>query len=217
MRFWAFWSGDPQGERKMKIRLGLREFLWMVVGAIIFVIFALILTYALPGRGPAQAAMKAKRLELVSSMEAALAQASDAQNSAVMAMSDEDSRKFADQAGAAVSEVDQQRDQLGKLLTGAGLENERDLLAQFNEAFAEFKRVEKDLLSLAVLNSNKKAYGLAYGPAAEALTQMDSALARLSTDDVQVVRAAANARLAAWRSDALHPAAHRRRERPEDG
>jgi hypothetical protein len=66
-------------------------------------------------------------------------------------------------------------------------------------AFAEFQRIDKDLLALAVQNTNIKAYSLAFGPAAAALNEMDAALARIAADDAKVVRLADTARIAAWK------------------
>jgi len=70
---------------------------------------------------------------------------------------------------------------MGELLATGGTQGEKDLLAQFATAFAEFQRIDKDLLALAVKNTNLKAYNLAFGPAATRLKEMDTALARLAT------------------------------------
>ena len=68
---------------------------------------------------------------------------------------------------------------LAQLLEAGGTQREKDLLAQFSKGFADFQRVDNDLLALAVKNTNIKAYGLAFGPAADALTEMNNALSRL--------------------------------------
>jgi hypothetical protein len=94
---------------------------------------------------------------------------------------------------------------LEELLQTGGNQNEKDLLAQFSQAFAEFKRIDKDLLDLAVKNTNLKASSLAFGPAATALKEMDAALARLVSDDLKVTRLADDARIAAWHLQALVP------------
>ena len=99
------------------------------------------------------------------------------------------------------------------MLEPGGTKNEKDLLAQFSEAFAEFQRIDKDLLALAVKNTNLKAYSLAFGPAADVLKEMDAALARVvavggdatSADDLRVMRLADGARIAALRLLTLLP------------
>jgi hypothetical protein len=112
-------------------------------------------------------------------MRLTLALASEAEKSAVLAITDQDSRAFAEQARAATAEVDRERKDLGELLMAGGTQGEKDLLAQFSKAFTDFQRIDNDLLSLAVKNTNIKAYGLAFGPAADALKGMDTALSRL--------------------------------------
>jgi hypothetical protein len=52
-------------------------------------------------------------------------------------------------------------------------------LAELTTAFTALRRVDDELLALAVKNTNVKAYGLAYGPAASAVDAMNAALTRL--------------------------------------
>ncbi|HEX7530838.1 MAG TPA: MCP four helix bundle domain-containing protein, partial [Pyrinomonadaceae bacterium] len=90
----------------------------------------------------------------------------------------------------------------------SGSRNEKDLLDQFSKSFAEFQRIDKDLLDLAVKNSNVKASNLTFGPAAAALHELDTALARLMTAnaaDVKIIRLADDARIAALRIQVLLP------------
>src|SRR5882724_10575553 len=114
------------------------------------------------GQSPAeQLAFKARRVDLVERMRLALASASEAEKSAVLAVTDEDSQKFADQARAATTEVEQGGKELAELVQASGTSNEKDLLAQFSKVFVEFQRIDSDLLVLAVKNTNLKAYSLA--------------------------------------------------------
>ena len=109
-------------------------------------------------------------------MQLALSSASEAEKSAVLAITDRDSQIFADQARAATAVVERER---GELLKTGGTKGEKDLLAQFSQAFTEFQRVDADLLSLAVKNTNIKAYSLAFGPAADQVGAMNAALSRI--------------------------------------
>jgi hypothetical protein len=154
-----------------------------------------------------QLAFKAKRVELVERMRLALASASEAEKSAVMAITDKDSLTYADQARADGTTVEQARNELAELLR-TGNQSEKDLLDQFSKSFAEFQRIDKELLDLAVKNTNLKAYTLAFGPAAAALKEMDEALAHLvaaSAADTKIVRLADDARIAALRIQTLLP------------
>jgi hypothetical protein len=52
------------------------------------------------------------------------------------------------------------------------------LLASFSRGFANFLRIDRDLLALTGKNTNIKAFALAFGPAAQAVQEIDSALSR---------------------------------------
>lgn len=164
----------------MRIRPGIKEFLWMAVGAVIFIVGMLIVLHFRTGQNPAeQLVFKAKRVDTVARMRFTLTSASEAEKSSVLAITDQDSQIFADQARTATAEVERERKELGALLATSGTKNEKDLLAQFSKAFTDLQQIDNNLLSLAVKNTNIKAYNLAFGPAADALKEMDTALSKL--------------------------------------
>src|SRR5882724_5913527 len=166
----------------MAMKPGSKEGFWMAVGAAMLLAVMLIVLHVQKGQSPAeQLAFKARRVDLVERMRLALASASEAEKSAVLAVTDDDSQKFADQARAATAEVGRGGKELGELLQAGGTTNERYLLAQFSKVFAEFQHIDSDLLVLAVKNTNLKAYSLAFGPVADALQEMDIALSRVVT------------------------------------
>ncbi len=190
----------------MSIKPGARELLWAVPGALAFLALLLVTMHYHWGRNPAtEQAFKTHRLELVARMQLDLALAGEAEKSAVLAVTDEDSQKFADQARNATAEVERARAELAHLMTEAAAPNQKDVLTQFDAAFAELRRVDTDLLTLAVRNTNLKASRLAFGPAANEVTAMDEALARLGMADANVARLADGARIAAWHLLALIP------------
>jgi hypothetical protein len=191
-----------------------KDLLWLAAGAALFAGVALIVFLLHPKEDPASLlALKAWKLERVQRMRIALTSASEAEKSAVMAVTDEESRAFADQARAATTAVDQLRHELEEHLIAVHLQNELGLLARFAETFKELRVVDEELLDLAVRNSNLKAYRLAFGPAAEALAEMDSALSRImkeaaSSDSPgakQVMLHASSAQSASLRIQALLP------------
>jgi uncharacterized protein YjgD (DUF1641 family) len=126
----------------------------------------------------AQVAFKAQRADIVGQMQSDLASASEAEKSAVLAITDQESQAFADQSRAASAKVEEEGRELKELLTTGGTQGEKELLAQFTGTFTEFQRIDRDLLALAVKNTNIKAYNLAFGPAANALSEMNAALTR---------------------------------------
>jgi hypothetical protein len=156
-----------------------------------------------------QLASKASRADLVGRMQLALASASEAEKSAVLAVTDQDSQAFADQARAATGDVERERQELARLLSTAGTPRERELAAEFAQAFDALRRTDDQLLPLAVKNSNLKASALLFGPAAEALAELDGALARLvarradSPAAARITLLASGARIGALRIQTL--------------
>ena len=164
----------------MNLKPGVKNALWMVPGAVIMLVLVLVVAHFHKEENPAQeVAFKARRVDLVSRMQIGLSTASEAEKSAVMAVTDQDSKTFANQARAATSQVERERRELEELLKTSGTQGEKNLLEQFSQAFTEFQRVDNDLLSLAVKNTNLKAYSLAFGPAADVMKEMNSALSRI--------------------------------------
>ncbi len=163
----------------MKLKPGFRDVLWMATGAVLLLVLMLVVVHLRTEPNPSgQRALQARKLDLVAQMRLGLASASEAEKSSVMATNDEDSQTFADQARAATAQVEQERNTLVETLAG-GPPGEKDFLAQFSKVFTDFQHVDDELLTLAVKNTNLKAYSLAFGPAADALTEMDNALSRL--------------------------------------
>ncbi len=164
----------------MKLKPGIEAALWMVPGAVFMLLLVLVVGHFHKEQNPAeQLANKARRVDLVSRMQVGLLSASEAEKSAVMAITDRESKILADQARAATADVQRECRELEELLKTGGTQREKELLARFSEVFTEFQRVDNDLLDLAVKNTNLKAYSLAFGPAAQALQEMNAALSRL--------------------------------------
>jgi hypothetical protein len=196
----------------MNVKPGIKVALRMVPGAVIMLVIVLILGHFQKGQDPAkELAFKAQRVDLVSRMQLGLSSASEAEKSAVMAMTDKESKAFADQARAATEEVERRRLDLKAFLDKGGTQAERELLGRFAEAFTEFQRIDNDLLDQATKNTNLKAYSLAFGPAAGALDEMNRALSRIvasnvdSPDAKKVILPAFDAQIKALRIQTLLP------------
>lgn len=182
---------------------------WSLAG-VLAVMLLLALAWRLgAGASPAKAlASKAGRVDLVGQMLVALAAAAEAEKSAVLAVSDEESQVFAGRSRAATAEVERGRVELGRRLEDGGTEAERALLAQFAVDFAALRAVDEEVLGLAVRNTNLKAHALAFGPAAEVLAGLDAALERTASQAAapraaQAQRLADRTRLGALRIQAL--------------
>jgi hypothetical protein len=199
----------------MEAERSLREWLWMIAGATGLLVAVLVIWhYHTEGNTSAQLALKYQRLELAQRMRVDLSRASETEKIAVMAVTDEESKTFAAQSREASAAVVQGRDGLARLLRSGGDPCEQKHLSEFSQAFAEYQRIDSELLDLAVKNTNLKAYGLAFGPAAESIREMDTALARLATESAQssspeakpVMLRAGRAESGALRIQALLPA-----------
>jgi hypothetical protein len=150
-----------------------------------------------------QIELKARKVDLVERMRYSLAAASEAEKSAVLAVTDQDSQAFADQTRAATAEVERLRTTLGEMLADGAGQREKEQLAVFSECFADYQRIDRDLLALAVKNTNIKAFALAFGPAAEAAKEAESALSRFwarhATSPQKMLLVAAGAQAAVLR------------------
>jgi hypothetical protein len=184
----------------------------MAVGAAVLLLVFLVVYHFSQEQDPAeQLAFKASRVDLVSRMRLGLSTASEAEKSAVLAITDRDSQTFAEQARAATAEVEQERLELGELLKQGGTQGEKDLFDKFSELFIEVQRIDSELLDLAVKNTNLKAYNLAFGPATAAIDDMNAALSRLiasyagSPGERRVMPLAYGAEIGVLRLQALIP------------
>jgi len=155
---------------------------WLIGGVVFLALFLAVLLYFRQDATPAtQLSSKASRVDVVARMQLGLAAASEAEKSSVLAITDGDSKTLADQARAATSEVEHDLQEIRALLAADGSQREKELLTQFSQTLANLKRIDDEVLSLAVKNTNLKAYSLLFGAAANALAEMDDALSRVIT------------------------------------
>lgn len=149
----------------------------MIAGGIVLV-FALAY-FGLFGRGPDLQGVfgsLVKKGELVSLMRVEFQKANESEKSAVLADTDEDSIAYADRSRAASDEVERARAELGKLIATNGTEKEKTLFDQFSASFTRVREIDREVLGLAVQNTNLKALQLAFGPSEEALGRFEASL-----------------------------------------
>lgn len=115
-----------------------------------------------------------QKAQLVSRMRADLYAAAEAEKSAVLAETDAASQDNAKRAQAAAGQVAAALQEFRALPVGNP--EEAELLRRFEAAFAEYRKVDEEVLALAVQNTNLKAFALSFGPASEALAMMELAL-----------------------------------------
>jgi hypothetical protein len=109
--------------------------------------------------------------------------AADASNRAVMADTDEASKAFAHEAEQATQTVDKDASTLAPILSGLGYAEETGLLEEFKSRFAEYRTLDRNVLGLAVENTNLKAQRMSFGPAQEAADAFRDSLAGIAPVD----------------------------------
>jgi hypothetical protein len=114
----------------MKSRL--HDMSWTLAGAVCLLILMAIIFHFRPESAAVQVAAKVKRQQIVSQTRLHLESAVEAEKSSVLAITDQESQMFTDQARASAGKVERLRAELGTILQ---VDGERNLLDQFSAAF----------------------------------------------------------------------------------
>jgi hypothetical protein len=130
---------------------------------------------------------------LASDLHVQFTKAADASNRAVMADTDEGSIAAANEARRARQAVEQNVAAIVPVVQSLGYADEALILDQFRSCLENYRRIDDEILGLAVENSNLKAQRLSFGPAREAAAAFRDAL----QDAVE------SARPESWRARAL--------------
>lgn len=108
--------------------------------------------------------------------------ADDASNRAVMADTDEASVLFAHDAENILKVAEGDVAALEPLLRRLGFPSEIRSLEKFDKDFAEYRKVDRSILSLAVENTNLKAQRLAFGPVRQAADGFRDSLGTVASE-----------------------------------
>lgn len=119
---------------------------------------------------------QSRKSELVSNMLKNLHASAEAETYSVMAETDEASIAFAEDARRASSILETDRQELGRLIHVRNRSKEIAAFEEFNPAWERYLLLEREVLDLAVENTNLKALKLSFAPARKALGRMESAL-----------------------------------------
>jgi len=120
-----------------------------------------------------------KVIEIASRMRINLLKSTDLKKSAVMAITDEESQAFAKQSRASADAVERDYHELKGLIDAAKIEKELKLLKEFSDNWNHLRVIDRELLSLAVENTNIKAANLSYTAAAQAIANFERLLFEL--------------------------------------
>jgi hypothetical protein len=125
--------------------------------------------------------MEARRL--AAELLVAFTKSADAANRAVMADTDEASTAFAHEAQEQSQQVQRDLEQAAGVLQGLGYSDETELLKGFREAFTKYRELDREILALAVENTNLKAQRLSFGPAHAAANALRGSLGAVAAKD----------------------------------
>ena len=150
--------------------------------------------------------------KLAAELQLQFTRATDATNLAVMADRDDTSAEFAGLASEVSQAVEKNAAALRPLLVGLMYSDEVRLLDDFDQRFAEYRKLDRTVLELSVENTNLKAQRLSFGPAQEAADAFHGSLEAIvdgaGTGDAWQIRALAWRALAAVRDIQVLQARH---------
>jgi hypothetical protein len=109
---------------------------------------------------------------LVAELRVLVQKAAEAEKRSVMADTDEASAEFAREAESANREVAARLEEIKPLLDRLSYGKERSLIGEFERSFTESAALDREILALAVENTNLKAQRLSFGPVRDAAEEI---------------------------------------------
>ena len=146
-----------------------------------------------------------RKEQLINAIRQKLLESVEAEKSAVLATTDEESQALALEAQHFAADVNQLRGELRPLIVADGRGLEIEQLDAFDVAWAELERVDERLLALAVANTNLKAARLLSREGAAALDRCVDELTAIerTVTEPEMIRTLTRASVAALRSQSL--------------
>ena len=127
-----------------------------------------------------------KKIQIVSSLRIHLLEAIEAEKNAVLAITDEASKTYADEARSASNKVENSRRDLAAIIQQAGTsKKEQETVAEFNSCWIEFRKLDEEILELATQNSNLKAQKLSSTQFSREVTAFEKSLRTLIRQDMR--------------------------------
>lgn len=126
--------------------------------------------------GPAVITEQVEARRLASELQVSFANANEAANRAVLADTDEASAAAAKESEEDSSAAQRAIDQLGPHLRSLAYQDEISSLERFRAKFDECRKLDAEILPLAVENTNLKAQRLSFGPAQESVDALGAAV-----------------------------------------
>ncbi len=142
---------------------------------------------------------------LIGTIRQKLLESVEAEKSAVLATTDEESQTLAQEARNSAAAIDTLRGELRQRIVADGRRAEVEKLDAFDEAWAGLKRIDERLLARAVANTNLKATRLLSREGATALDRFVNGLTAMqrAVTDPETIRTLSRASVAALRSESV--------------
>lgn len=146
-----------------------------------------------------------RKERLIDAIRQKLLESVEAEKSAVLATTDEESEALALETRNFEAQIDQTRGELRQLIAADGRREEIDKLDAFDRAWAGLEHVDERLLPLAVANTNLKATRLLSREGSAALDRLIDGLSELQgkVAGPEMIRTLAGAAVAALRIQSL--------------
>ncbi len=162
----------------MRIRIALALGVSLILLVLLALYFSKLLEWNVQSGSVLGYTMKSS--EMTSRMRINLLKAVELEKSAFMAITDEESKTFADQSLMTADTVEHDYRELKSLVDKEKMEEEVKLLKEFGDCWKNFREIDKELLQLSVENTNIKATSLSYTEGAETMGRFQRAFAQLT-------------------------------------
>jgi hypothetical protein len=126
--------------------------------------------------------------ELLSTMRIHLLEAIEAEKNAVLALSDEESKAYAEHARQASAGVENNRQEMDAIIRQENGPGEQAIMREFNACWLQFRKLDETILTLACQNTNLKAQHLSTTQGADEMKKFEEYLNGLMQPRVQANR-----------------------------
>ncbi len=190
----------PSGRRSRSVAILFGAF-WIAV-----IVLSALLIFIQPGHRAVGPGALIEKLEALAALRSDMLKSAEAEKRAVMADTDEASVAYAEESRQASDAAEAERRQLMELIRQHPSDEETQLLGEFSSAWEQVRSIDRQLLELAVQNTNLKAQALSFGKATELLHRFEAAIegATQGQDDPRVLRSASDALTAMLTIQVLH-------------
>jgi hypothetical protein len=120
-----------------------------------------------------------RKVDLLSTMRIHLLEAIEAEKNAILSITDEASKDFADRARQAADGVENSRKEIEAIIHQEKLPQEIKVLNDFNVCWSQFRKLDETILALATQNTNLKAQKISSTQGAQEMERFEESLNRL--------------------------------------